>query len=466
MNTARLTKQRGQGLLISLAALTFVSAVGIVAYTIIDKQHTKPLPAKPNPTLKSFTSNDLKSIEQQLASSFLSTRKTSRAEDLQAISNTLTNLQKKQQVLTNDALELLNEGDLIGAINTLKTLALDTKDKREAAKLWVDIGNLENLTSHEKAISAYQKSVTLDADNINAWNRIGHLERQNKQFDLAEIAYQNVTRLSKKGTLNQALSWANFGLLYQTQHKTIDAIDAFEKALSTNIELENNSGIASNSENLAGLYRAQSAFDKAEYHYQQALKIYQDDKQVSKQVETHAALGSLYQSQQQTELAIIEYEKALQLNSANQDARFSASLYSNMGILAQQNNELEKAEGYFKQSLTLFETLEQTHGIANQHSNLAILARNRKQFENSEALHLKAIELYQISNNQNAITTQYTNLGFLYTAWDKQESACEYWTKSLSGLTGESNVARRARVSAIVEKDCPTPVIETTETSN
>ena len=137
-----------------------------------------------------------------------------------------------------------------------------------------------------------------------------------------------------------------------------------------------------------------------------------------------------------------------------------------MGILAQQNNELEKAEGYFKQSLTLFETLEQTHGIANQHSNLAILARNRKQFEKSEALHLKAIELYQISNNQNAITTQYTNLGFLYTAWDKQESACEYWTKSLSGLTGESNVARRARVSAIVEKDCPTPVLETTETSN
>ena len=130
-----------------------------------------------------------------------------------------------------------------------------------------------------------------------------------------------------------------------------------------------------------------------------------------------------------------------------------------MGILAQQSNELERAEEYFKQSLALFETLEQTHGIANQHSNLAILARNRKQFETSEALHLKAIELYTAENNLNAITIQHTNLGFLYTAWDKQESACEYWAKSLSGLTGDENVARRARVSAIVEKDCPQPDI-------
>ncbi|PWQ98098.1 tetratricopeptide repeat protein [Leucothrix arctica] len=467
MHTAHLTKQRGQGLLVSLAVLTLLGAIGAVAYTVMTRQAvetpTQELPTKIN---KTFSVRDLKSIEQQLATSFLSTNKASRTEDLRAISNTLTNLQSKQNTLANETLELLDDGQLMGAITTLKTLALDTNDKREAAKLWVDVGNLENLTSHEKAIKAYQKSVTLDADNINAWNRIGHLERQNKQFDLAEIAYQNVTRLSKKDTLNQALSWANFGLLYQTQLNFPEAIDAFEQALSTNIELDNDSGIASNSENLAGLYRAQNDAEKAEFHYQQAFKIYLKNGQTLKQVETHAALGSLYQSQQKTELALIEYEKALQLNAANEDAKFSASLYSNMGILAQQSNELEKAEGYFKQSLSLYETLEQVHGIANQYSNLAILARNKKQFETSESLHLKAIELYQAENNQNAITTQYTNLGFLYTAWDKQQSACEYWTKSLSGLTGDTNVARRARVTAIVEKDCPTPTPSTEKIVN
>ena len=460
MHTARLTKQRGQGLLISLAVLTLVGAIGAVAYTVINKQQPSKevTPEEPVLSTRTFSLGELQSIEQQLAASFISTNKASRAEDLRAISNTLANLQNKNQPLANETLELLDDGQLVGAITTLKTLALDTADKREAAKLWVDVGNLENLTSHEKAIKAYQKSVTLDTDNINAWNRIGHLERQEKQFDLAEIAYQNVTRLSKSGTLNQALSWANFGLLYQTQHKYPEAIEAFEKALSTNIELENSAGIASNSENLAGLYRSQNDFEKAEYHYQQALKIYQTDNQVSKQVETHAALGSLYQSNQKTELALIEYEKALQLNAANEDAKFSASLYSNMGILAQQSNELEKAEGYFKQSLSLYETLEQTHGIANQNSNLAILARNRKQFETSESLHLKAIDLYQAENNQNAITTQYINLGFLYTAWDKQQSACEYWSKSLLGLTGNVNEARRARVKAIMDKDCPKPI--------
>ncbi|RVU86009.1 tetratricopeptide repeat protein [Leucothrix sargassi] len=459
--TTPVTKHRAQGLMIGLASLTLASAIGAVAYTIISKQADKEEPeAAPQSqaTLRSFSLNDLKSIEQQLSASFLSTDRLSKTEDVQAIRNTLNNLHSRQNPLATETLELLDEGQLMGAIATLSTLALDTEDKRDAAKIWVDIGNLENLQSQEKAIKAYQKAVTLDADNINAWNRIGHLERQNNNFDLAEIAYTNVTRLSTKGTLNQARSWTNFGLLYQTQNKTTEAIEAFENALETNTALENEAGIASNSENLAGLYRAQGVFDKAEAHYQQVLKIYQKTEQTLKQVEIHAALGSLYQSQQNPELALVAYEKALSLNTGNEDTRFSASLYSNMGILAQQNNELEKAEGYFKQSLAIFEKLDQKQGIANQYSNLAILARNRKQFDVSESLHLQAIELYTQQNNASAITTQHTNLGFLYTAWNKPQSACEYWTKSLEGLSGEQNTARRARISAIVEKDCTTEV--------
>lgn len=451
------TAQQGQGWLISFAVLILLVAVGTVLYTISKNTLEKPdnKPAKELPAV-SFSDKNVDAIVQKLAADYLSAGDSGRQEDIQALANTLSNLKSSPQDAAKLTLQQLRDDKLPEALTTLKNLALATNNKRDAAKLWVDIGNIENLKSEEQAISAYQKSVTLDPDNINAWNRIGHIERQRGQYDKAEIAYKNVTRLSDSKSRTEAVSLANFGLLYQSQNKYEDAIKSFQLALTINTELDNKDGVASNSENLAGLHRTQKDFDQAEQYYQRALGVYQSSGLTAKQIEIHSALGSLYQSQQQSELALAEYEKALSLNQANPNKRFSAGLYSNMGILAQQKNELDRAEEYFNQSLTLFQEIENPQGTADQYSNLAILARSRKQFEQSETLHLKAIALYEAVDNKQALTSQYTNLGFLYTAWNKKETACEYWQKSLDGLTGEQHQSRRDRIKAIVERDCLT----------
>lgn len=448
--------QRGQGWLVGFAALILLVAVGTIIYTI--SQGTLKRPAKQLPVAK-FSDKNLVAIAENLAANYLASNDSGRKEDLQALNNTLSNLKLSPHEEAKLALQQLRDDQLAEALVTLKNLALDTKNKRDAAKLWVDIGNIENLKSDEEAISAYQKSVTLDSDNINAWNRIGHIERQKGRYDQAEIAYKNVTRLSASESQTEALSLANFGLLYQSQNKYEQAIKSFKLALTINTALSNTAGIASNSENLAGLYRTQDDFDQAEQFYQKALSIYDSSSQTAKKIEVHSALGSLYQTKQQTELALAEYEKALALNKENPKTRFSAGLYSNMGILAQQKNELEKAEEYFNQSLTLYQAIENPRGTADQYSNLAILARNRKQFQESETLHLKAIGLYEAVENQQAVTTQYTNLGFLYTAWNKKAVACEYWQKSLNGLP-ETQHSRKDRIKAIVERDCQLPLTD------
>ncbi|MGB1310859.1 MAG: DUF2225 domain-containing protein [Leucothrix sp.] len=445
--------QQGQGWLVSFAVIILLAAVGAVLYTISQTTLIKPQqPAKELP-VATFSDKSLDAIVEQLAANYLASNDSGRKEDIQALTNTLSNLKSSQHDTAKLALQQLGDDQLPDAINTLKDLALSTQNKRNAAKLWVDIGNIENLKSDETAVSAYQKSVTLDPDNINAWNRIGHLERQRGDYDKAEIAYKNVTRLSNTESRTEAVSLANFGLLYQSQKKFDEAIQSFELALSINTELKNEGGIASNSENLASLYRNQGSFEEAERYYQAALSTYENAKQYAKQIEIHSALGSLYQTKQQTELALAEYEKALELNKAQPNQRFSAGLYSNMGILAQQKNELEKAEEYFDQSLALFQAAENPRGTADQYSNLAILARSKKQFEASETLHLKAIALYEAVENKSALTSQYTNLGFLYTAWNKKDTACEYWQKSLTGLT-EKQQSRKDRIQAIVDRDC------------
>ena len=466
MQRDSIAAQRGQGLLVSFAVLVLIGAIGAVAYTVISSDKkvklTKPIAVSPQADI---SDNELQLIATTLVTKHLEGKVGSRNEDIQALSNTLNNLKNNKHEAAKNTLRLLREDKLKEATDALKILALDTPSKRDAAKLWVDIGNISNLSSTQEAINSYQKSVTLDPDNINAWNRIGHLERANKNYDRAEIAYKNVTRLSDNLSQTQALSFANFGLLHQSQNKYDAAVESFTEALKINTQLQNNAGIASNNENLASLYRTLKNYDLAESHYNAAFKLYEAEKQTSKLIELHSALGSLHQTRQQTELALSEYEKALALNKQHPNKRFSAGLYSNMGILSQQSNELDKAEAYFDQALALYQALKQDRGTADQYSNLAILARNKKQFENSEALHLKAIDLYQKGNAQQAVITQYTNLGFLYTAWNKTETACTYWTKSLAGLTEPNQKARRIRIEAIVERDCSTaePVLNTND---
>lgn len=456
MQRESLAAQRGQGWLVSFAALIVLAAIAVVAYTIMSSPEPETTAAEVQPptVAPTLNSQDLLQISKQLSATYLNRQGTSAEEDRQALNNTLNNLSRSDSDIDRLALQQLQAGNLDEAITTLKAQALDTKAPRDAAKHWLDIGNLHNLKSGDEALSAYQKSVTLDPDNINAWNRIGHLERQRKQYDRAEIAYRNVTRLGNNQSQTQALALANFGLLYQTQNKTEQAIGAFAEALKINTTLDNKAGIASNSENLASLYRQLNQWENAEQHYRRALDIYKADNQSAKSIELHAALGSLYQANQQSELALSEYEQALALNVENPDKRFSASLYSSMGILAQQSNELDKAEEYFDQALALYQETNNLRGTADQYSNLATVSRGRRQYEASETLHLKAIALYKQGNYPQAITTQYTNLGFLYTAWKKNDLACQYWRQSVEGLAGEGNTARRSRIKAIIERDC------------
>jgi len=468
MQRESIAAQRGQGWLVSFAALIVLAAVGVVAFTIINapKPDANIAEVSSPPVLAPVLSNqDLLQISQQLSLKYLSKKGTAAEEDRQALNNTLNNLSRSDSDVGRLALQQLKAGELDEAISTLKAQALDTKAPRDAAKHWLDIGNLQNLHSDEDALSAYQKSVTLDPDNINAWNRIGHLERQRKQYDRAEIAYRNVTRLGNDQSQTQALALANFGLLYQTQNKTDQAIDAFSQALKINTTLNNAAGIASNSENLASLYRQQSQWESAEQHYRRALEIHKAAKHIAKSIELHAALGSLYQANQQSELALSEYQQALELNTENPDKRFNASLYSSMGILAQQSNELDKAEEYFNQALALYEEMNNLRGRADQLNHLATLNRSRRQYEASEALHLQAIALYEQGNYPQAVTTQHTNLGFLYTAWKKNDLACQSWRKSIEGLTSAHDSARKARIEAIIERDCQmtetTPPTET-----
>ena len=405
-------------------------------------------------TQKPDDSHPTNEIATTLVYTFFNGSNEERSIQIDALTSTLNHLKTDTSGNTTIALDALKTSNINKAIQSLISFTHKQDDMREAAKTWVNIGNIQNLTSAEQALQAYKKASELDAENSNAWNRQANIYRRLKLFDKAEDAYKNVQNISGDDVDNTALSLANLGLLNQSKGDLKAAEDAFLQALEIYEKANNNAGIASTCENLASLYTNSKNFENAEDFYLKALKNYQKQNKAENTAKIYTALGSLKQSMKDTEMAQFYYENALEVSINNNFKDNIADLYSNLGILAQQNGMLEKSKEYFEQSLDLNKNIERTIGAADQYGNLAIVNRKKGKFEAAEKFHLKAIDIYAEKKHNNGIVSQKTNLGFLYKAWKKPKKACEVWNSIMSILL-ETNTDRAERINQLIQATCP-----------
>ena len=432
-----------------LAVLLIVSVVAIVWVGLAITTTTPEKKINPPP----FAVTDIDTLAQQLVNKFVKKNLSEKEKNsiLQAVNNTLQHLQNTQ---CNQSLPALQKLDLNTAVTLLTELTKQEEQPRDAAKTWVDIGNLQQLKSSQLALFAYKKASKLDDHNSNAWNRLGNYYRQQKKFALAENAYEKVLQSSIEGSATKAVALANFGLLYQAQGKLEQAKVSYESALRINTIKKNTASLASNNENIAILYKKSSNFEASEKHYLDALFHYEVLEQSSSIANIQLSLASLYHQQKKLEKAKQHYQIALELYKNNNDQRKVASSYSNLGILHQQQNNSTEAKIFFEKSLALNQQIKQQKGIADQHGNLGVLYRLQKKFIESEASHLKSLQIYQQLQQLDAISQQQTNLGFLYQAWEKREKACQHWQKSKQILMQLNDTNRIVRIENIVKKYC------------
>ncbi len=417
-----------------------------------------PEPVTNKPTAKASTQEKTDypttEIATTLVYTFFNGSNEEREEQISALSNTLNNLKANSNDKTKKALTALKTSNIQKSISVLINMAHQQDDPREAAKTWINIGNIQNLTASEQALQAYEKASDLDPENSNAWNRQANIYRHLKQFNKAELAYKKVQALENQGETSDALSFANLGLLNLSKGDIEAAEGAFLQALEIYEKFSNDTGIASTSENLASLYTNKNQLEEAKKYYLKALESYQKQENHEKIASIYSALGSLHQSMSDTEKAQFYYENALAVSLDNNFRDNIANLYSNLGILAQQNGQLEKSKDYFERSLNLNKDIKRTIATADQYGNLAVINRKKGKFELAEDFHLRAIEIYAEKNHTNGIISQKTNLGFLYKAWKKPQKACDTWN-SIMDILQQNNAERAERIKALIENTCP-----------
>ena len=434
-----------------------LTAIGIgflIFYPAPDKQQVVQPKTKEIDTVTSVEPVfNAQSLSLELVTRYFNGTDEDRDEQKIALEKTLEVLNTSNDPQATKALSELQSSNINAAKKSLITYASTQTDLQESSQTWINIGNVQNLSSSRQALQAFKKAGEMDPENVNAYLRQGHVYRQQKQLDLAEKAYKRAQSFANQSTANQALTLANFGVLNVSKGKLVEAEDAFNESLSIYKKIEDDVGIANISFNLANLYRDSERFAQAETSYKVALKNFTELNEFKKMADTHAALGGLFQQMELTADAEKQYEIALELNTNNNFDESKPAIYQSLGEIAQELGDDERAQGYFAKAQGIDPNNAQDNSIADELGRLAIASRKQQNFLKAEEQHKQAIKIYQNNKSIAGTISQQINLGFLYKVWGKIDLACLVWRDTLT-ISQRANSNRASRVQQLVDSSC------------
>ncbi len=325
-------------------------------------------------------------------------------EQIKALTEAVTALAKADAPAKsiNDALRELKKGNTAQAqaifAEVLKTKEPEgQKANKEAAAAAKHLGALAYMNNPKAALAAYQKAVTLDPDNAEGWNMLGHLLRRTGELVQAEEAYHKVLALGEahQDQEEQAAAYGNLGIVHWTRDELDQAEQMHKNALEINETLDSKRGMAVNYTNLGLVYQRRGKLDKAEEMCRKALALDEALGRKESMAQNYGNLGALYYICGDLEQAEQMHKKALAINKALGRREDMAGDYGNIGIVYGTLGDLNQAEQMYRKALEIHEFLGSKEGMAQDYGNLGGVYQARGDLDQAEALWRKSLSLYQ-----------------------------------------------------------------------
>jgi tetratricopeptide (TPR) repeat protein len=327
---------------------------------------------------------------------------------------------------------LLNRGQVQSPFNPTPTPTRSPQSYIMAAQAYFEAGKLDDPTSNQDAIGAYQQALAIDANNASVWAELARI-----QIYSSSTLSTDQQRLDR---LQEALDSVEKGVTLAPDDSTVGAIYAFvldwnassnlisadeREAYLAKAETAANKAYLLNPENaLALAFYAevlldQQKWDQAKQYATQAVQLAPDS------MDTHRVLGTVLEAWGYYRDAIDEYIKASQITP---NLTF---LYLRIGLGYRQLQVFNTALEYFQKAATINQQL----GIKDPLPYIAIAKTYAQQGEffiasrNAE----KALSF----DPANADT--YGQLGMIYVQARNYETALPALRCAVDGCTAEEN---------------------------
>ncbi|OFY99907.1 MAG: hypothetical protein A3K10_01915 [Bacteroidetes bacterium RIFCSPLOWO2_12_FULL_31_6] len=259
------------------------------------------------------------------------------------------------------------------------------------------------------------------------------MEMNNESFRLRE-------QIGDK--LGMAVSFSNYGILYQIHGDYKRAIDHYLQSLKYNEIVGNKSGVASSLHNIGHLYHEQMDYSKAIDYYNQSLKISEEINDVHGIATSLINLGSLYNELGENKKAMESISKSLRINSEIGNKPGVAAALGNIGMIYQSEGEYSKAIDYYTQSLAIQEEIGSVQTMAISFLSIGSVYLAKKDNKKAILFFNKSLKISQKIGDVSGIKNASKNLYHVYKSTSNFKEALqmhELHIQMLDSINSESS---------------------------
>ena len=295
--------------------------------------------------------------------------------------------------------------------------------------------------------SPQQDSIVLTLQMFQActYGELGLYEKAIKTLKTIIQSYNKLIRSVPYDYLqykqSQADAWNALGTIYVTLYsrnitlkgsKTSECLIKAERAIINSIKIYqqldlNNSCLALQWLNLAGIYEEQSHLHKAERKYANCISILRDFKDIEnmkilcdalqRRALLFASLGRFEEAYADSEEVLLLYPQLLSWNKEGY-SQFVARILCGIGVVYSKGEGFKKAKQIYKKSLELYHELvnskiykdavyEWSPAIANVYWNLGELYRVNNLYENAKKEYWKSLKIYSLLSKTFPFVNEY-----------------------------------------------------------
>jgi tetratricopeptide (TPR) repeat protein len=288
----------------------------------------------------------------------------SKDAEIKALRDVIDGLRKPQETPKEDNFAAQAEAELAkGNPHLAKVFYKEEAEKNveagddrylKAAQAYRRLGFLDFMSNPKEAAKAYRKSLELDPNSADAWNRLGLLYQLFGDMKEAEEAYGKVLQLKKNDNKWKSIAYGNLGLIRYKQGDLEGAEEFYNKALEIDIEIGSKEGMAVDYGNLGVIRKIQGDLEGAEEFHNKALKLHDQLGSKEGMAADYGNLGIIRKTQGDLEGAEEFYNEALEIDIEIGRKEGMAIRYANLGLIREDQGKLQEAREFWEKSLDLY----------------------------------------------------------------------------------------------------------------
>ncbi len=240
-----------------------------------------------------------------------------------------------------------------------------------------------------------------------------------------------------KDQKKEALLYTQLAKLYE-QSKSDTAVYYAKKGYELSKQIDYNLGIAENKATLGDIFVIKNQLDKAKENYVIAADLFLNEEKLFDYTQISMIIGNINLAQNNYVEALILYQECLDTSKENEFSVLTPHLYNNLGELYLEIEDYDDAKKYFDIAFDLFKDHDDEYNAAHSLSNICKIQNKFGDDNKAITGYLECIKGFSIHENWEDIAYTYNSIAEIYLKKQDYKKAEEYIQMALNTIENNS----------------------------